>query len=264
MLLSQVGLCAAKAPEWSAGGRKPDPATVLPLEQIAEQHRGNVADVIRNHTLHRRGAPDTFPANPRIYLALLEQPVLTLSLWKDVGESPARLQQTGPGRFVGSDGSGTSASWEYLIKSPRLHVMLCELDYVSPRGAARLTGRIVLILRTGYFKETGGESWIRHEVEAFVKVDSTAWKALAVTLRPIVESVLEDQVQEAGLFISLMARLVETYPDWATGVAQQAYLPADAKKSFGEIVKQTRRPGAFTTRPMMADGRSSDSPARRR
>lgn len=246
------------------GGRRPDPASVLPMQDVPAEYRDGVADVIRNHTLHRRSAADTFPANPRVYLSLIDDPVLTLALWKDVGESPAQLRQLSATRYSGSDGSGTTATWEYLIKTPRLHVLLCDLDYVSPRGAARLNGRIVLVVRTDYFRETNGELWIKHDVEAFVKVDTRAWKALALTLRPLVETVLEDQIQEAGLFVSLMARLVETYPDWATSVAEQTPIHADSKQSFVKLVEDTRRPGAYTGRPrVVADGQRQQTSARR-
>lgn len=245
-------------------GRKPDPAQVIPLNQIASQFREAVADVIRTSTLHRRGAVDTFPANPRVYLSLLNDPVLTLALWKDLGESPARLQQIGPDRYTGSDGTGASATWQYVLRSPNLHVMLCDLDYVSPRGAAKLNGRLVLIVRTAFFRQADGELWIKHDIDVYVKVDSRGWKALAVSLRPVVESILEDQVTEAGLFVSLMCRLVETYPDWALSVARQAQIAADARKAFADLVTQTRRPGAFTGRPVVADSSPTQAKATRR
>lgn len=261
-----LGLIAASGPHPArAGSRGFDPAQVVPMAQVAPQHREVVSELIREPTLHRRGKPETFPCNPRIYLNLVNEPVLTLSLWKDLGQTPASLQQVGPNRFAGSDGSGTTATWEYLVRSPRLHVMLCHLDYSTPRGNARLNGRILLIVRSGFFREVDGEFWVQHDIEAFVKVDSRGWKAVAATVRPLVEKVLEDQVQEAGLFVSLMARLVEMYPDWASGVAARTpALRPDALDSFRQVVQQTRRPGAFTGRPVVADATEPDPAVRRR
>ena len=238
----------------SAGLRRPDPAQVIPLDQVAPSFRDGVAEVIRDAHFHRQGKAETFPCNPKLYLKLLNEPALTLALWQDLGPSPARLQQVGPSRFQGSDGSGASASWEYVLRSPRLNVMLCELDYSGPRGNSRLQGRIVLIVRTNYFRENSkGELWIKHELEAFVKVDTRGWKAVAVTVRPLIEKLLEDQIQEAGWFVSLMGRLVEVYPDWAISTTEkQTHLPDETRSNFIELVKQTKRPGAFTGRPVMA------------
>src|SRR5262249_18998396 len=145
-------------------------------------------------------------------------------------------------------------TWQFVYRSSRLHVLFCDLEYVSPRGATRLNGRIVLIVRTGFYKDTGGEPWIKHDLEAFVKIDSRGWKAVAVSVRPIIEKLLEDQVQEAGWFVSLMSRMVEIYPNWAMAVAQNLeQLPRTTRQGFRELITQTRRPGAFNGRPQMAE-----------
>jgi hypothetical protein len=240
------------------GTRHPDPAQVVPLDQIAPPHRDSVAEVIRDHSFHRQGAPDTFPCHPQVYLSLLNEPALTLALWQDLSASPARLRQVGPHRYEGTDGAGTTASWEFVYRSPRLHILLCDLHYAGPRGNTRLEGRIVLIVRSGFFKEVNGERWIQHDIEAFVKIDSKGWNAVAKTVRPLIEKLLEDQVQEAGWFVSLMGRLVEDYPNWATQVVTgQGQIASETRRSFQALIAQTRRPGAFTGRPMLADNQTT-------
>lgn len=237
-----------------AGARHPDPAQIIPMDRVAPQHREGVAEVIRDHTFRRQGKPETFPCNPRIYLSLLNEPSITLALWQDLSTNAAKLRQVAPNRYEGTDGAGTTATWEFVVRSPRLHVLFCNLDYVSPRGNAHLTGRIVLIVRSGFYKETNGEHWVQHDVEAFVKIDSKGWKAVAATVRPLIEKLLEDQVQEAGWFVSLMGRLVEMYPNWATAVtANQAHIHADTRQSFQKLITETRRPNAQPGRPVLAD-----------
>ena len=109
-----------------------------------------------------------------------------------------RLKQVGPDRYEGTDGAGASAVWEFVHRSPKLHVLLCNLSYTTPRGDARLDARIVLLVHSGFYREVNGEPWVQHDVEAFVKVDSKGWKAVARTVRPVIEKLLEDQVREAG------------------------------------------------------------------
>ncbi|HEX8199038.1 MAG TPA: hypothetical protein VF590_01020, partial [Isosphaeraceae bacterium] len=131
------------------------------------------------------------------------------------------------------------------------------------RGNTRLEGRIVLVVRSGFFKEVNGEPWVQHDVEAFVKIDSKLWKTVAKTVRPLIEKLLEDQVQEAGWFVSLMGRLVEGYPDWAAQVAtKQPSIPAETRRGFLALLDRTRRPGAFPGRPMLADSRTQPTPTR--
>lgn len=236
-----------------AGSRPADPSQVVPLDKIAPGQRENVSEVIRDHTLHRKGAPETFPCSPRVYLCLLNEPALTLALWQDLSPSPVRLKQTGPNRYEGNDGAGSSADWEFVYRSPKLHVLLCNLSYTTPRGNARLEARIVLLVHSGFYKEVNGEQWVQHDVEAFVKIDSKGWKAVARTVRPFVEKLLEDQVREAGWFVSLMGRLVAMYPNWASEVAaSHSEIASDTRQRFRDVVAQTRRPGAFPGRPTVA------------
>ena len=236
------------------GSSPTDPASVVPLDKIPPQHRDAVSEVIRDHTLHRKGPPETFPCHPKVYLSLLNEPPLTLALWQDLSASPVRLTQLGPDRYEGNDGAGASAVWDFVYRSPKLHVLLANLNYNSPRGGAKVDARIVLIIRSGFYREVNGEPWVQHDVEAFVKVDSKGWKAVARTVRPVVEKLLEDQVREAGWFVSLMGRLVAMYPNWACQVTmRQEAVGQETRTQFRDVVIQTRRPGAFNGRPTLAD-----------
>jgi hypothetical protein len=255
-----AGLAAALVAR--AAAFEVDPAQVVPLKQIAAESRDSVAEVIRDNSFHRRGAPETFPCNARIYLDLLNEPALTLALWQDLSSSPVRLQQVGPNRYQGTDGAGASAAWEFVYRSPKLHVLLGHLDYTSPRGNANLQGRIVLIVHSGFYREVNGEPWVQHDVEAYVKIDSKGWKAVARTVRPLIERLLDDQVREAGWFVSLMGRLVLMYPNWACQVVmQRPDLNSEVRQRFRDIVTQTRRPGASSGRPVMVDNSTANPDA---
>jgi hypothetical protein len=243
-----------------AAVRPTDPAQVVPLDQMTPQHREQVTEVIREHTFHRKGEPETFPCHPQVYLSLLNEPALTLALWQDLSNSPVKLRQVGPNLYQGTDGAGANATWEFAVRSAKLHVLLCNLEYTSPRGNARLEGRIVLIVHTGYYREVNGDPWVQHDVEAYVKIDSRGWKAVARTVRPIIEKLLEDQVREAGWFVSLMGRLVAMYPNWACEVTMKPIgVAPESLQRFRETVVQNRRPGASTGRPALVDNASENT-----
>ena len=187
-------------------------------------------------------------------MALLNEPALTLALWKDLSPSPVQLRQLGSNRYEGTDGAGASASWEFVYRSPKLHVLLANLNYTRPRGTAHVEARILLVVRSGFYREVNGDPWVQHDIEAFVKIDSKGWKTVARTVRPIIEKLLEDQVREAGWFVSLMGRLVSMYPNWACQVTMsQPDIATETRQRFRDIVVQTRRPGAFSGRPTLAE-----------
>jgi hypothetical protein len=247
-------------------GRRTEPAQVLPLDQLPGGYRETVAEVIRDHTFHRQGEPESFPCNAGLYLSLINEPILTFSLWKDLAESPVQLRKITANRYQGEDGAGATATWDFVLRTPRLHVLLAYINYVSPHGTARIDARIVLIVHTGYYREVNSEPFVQHDVEAFVKVDSKGWKTLARTVRPMIDRVLEEQIREAGQFVSLMSRLVVTYPNWASQVAaNQPDLDSETRTRFREIVAQNRRPGASSGRPVViANNSPATADARRR
>ncbi len=257
----------AASPAAGAGfGRaKIDPARVVPLDQIAPEYREPISEVIRDHTFHRQGAAESFPCDSDLYMTLVNEPAITLALWKDLAESPVRIKRLTADRYQGEDGSGSSATWDFVLRTPQMHVLIAKVGYISPRGNAQIDARVVLVLHTGYYREVNGQPYIQHDVEAFVKVDSKGWKTLARTFRPVIEGVLEDQVKEAGQFISLMSRLVVTYPNWATGVAmKQVEADEAARQRFRDIVAANRLPEASDGRPVVMADAGDNLEARRR
>jgi hypothetical protein len=265
-LITAAAMEALSPPAHGGLGWRIEPSQVLPLDQLPGEYRETVVEVIRDHTFHREGAPESFPCNAGLYLSLVNEPILTFSLWKDLAESPVQFRKLGPNRYHGGDGAGATATWDYVLRTPRLHVLVAYLNYVSPHGNARIDARIVLIVHSGYYREVNGEPYVQHNVEAFVKVDSKGWKTLARTARPLIERVLDDQVREAGQFVSLMSRLVVMYPNWATQVAlNQRELDSETRSRFRDIVAQNRRPGASSGRPVvMANSAPGASDTRRR
>lgn len=124
----------------------------------------------------------------------------------------------------------------------------------------------MLILHTAYFREPNHDTYVQHDVEAFVKVDSRGWKTLARTFRPVIERLLEDQIREAGQFVSIMSKLVVRHPNWAVQIAAgQPLLDHQALGRFRELVAQNRVPGASTGRPVViaSSGEDSANPSRR-
>ncbi|MGC8644108.1 MAG: hypothetical protein ACP5XB_29965, partial [Isosphaeraceae bacterium] len=146
-------LLASPTPRARAGlGRRIDPAQFVPLDQLAPEYRGSVAEVIRDSTFHRQGEAESFPCNAGLYLTLVNEPMLTFSLWKDLTTTGVQVRKLSPNRYQGDDGAGTTATWDFVLRSSRLHVLLASLNYVSPHGKAQIQARIVLIVHTGYFR----------------------------------------------------------------------------------------------------------------
>lgn len=241
------------APDLSAAARlRAD--QILPLDEVDLSRRNEVVEIIESATIRKQGKSDSFPCHHQLYLALLNEPSLTLALWKDLSNAPVRLQHIGPNQYEGDDGMGTTARWEFVYRSPRLHALYCNLTHIRPTTQAKLEGRVILVVRSEFYGPQAADEppVVKHDVEAFVKVDSKGWRALARTARPILEKVLEQQVQEAGWFVSLMGRLVSQHPVWAVDVvSRDTEIPAEYREYFPKVVDAAKNPEYSSRRPSM-------------
>ena len=83
--------------------------------------------MIRDHTLHKKGNPDTFPCQAKVLpQSSLDELTITLALWQDLRRLP-RPPPANSARvaYEEVDGNGASADVEFVHRDPRqLHVLL--------------------------------------------------------------------------------------------------------------------------------------------
>lgn len=210
----------ASVPPTGRAAADPGP---LPLDRIALSRRALVAELIAHPTVHHQTVPRVFPADHRLYQTLLDSPVLTLALWKELGLSGASLVQESPLRYRGEDGSGSSAVWEFVYRSPTIRIILGRTSYQGVLfNHQRIETTTLLVLRTGYYREVNHQAYVEHKLETYIRVETAGWRALARTLNTVADRLLEDRMQEALLFISLMCQYVQNDPSWAAATVLNA------------------------------------------
>jgi hypothetical protein len=178
----------------------------IPWKSLPEPIRTKLEEVIDQATVHHRCPSEVFASSPELYLLYLNDPVLTLELWKAIGGSHATLEAVGPGQFEGADGHVSTGKWEFVYRSPELNVIYAEGQYRGPLLGTTLETKSVLILRTAYFQERDGKKYVKHQLDGFVKADAGNLKPLAKALKPVFQKNVESTMQESMWFVSLMCR----------------------------------------------------------
>lgn len=195
----------------------------LPLDQLSPQARWKIDTILDDYSLHRRLPTEVFRSDPDVYLFLVNEPQVTVAVWRALGISELKLQvhPENPNLFIGNDGKGTQGTCEYLYRSPELHVLVCEGSYRGPLVPKPIRASLLLVLRSAYFRDQSQEVYVTHQLHAFVKLDSNAAEAVAKLTDPISARMANHTFRQITAFLGAMSRWMEQQPEWAHRLADQ-------------------------------------------
>jgi len=207
---NSLGICLAIACcILSLGASDPpsdDAKSLIPWKKFDEKTRAKLEEVVEQPTVYHRTPSEVFACSPELYLLLLHEPVLTLELWRSLGNADATLQAVGPNQFEGKDGHASTGRWEFVYRSPELSVIFAEGQYHGPLLGSTLETKSVLILRTAFFQERDGKQYVKHQLDGFVKADAGSLKPVAKALKPLFLKSVEGTMLESLWFVSLMCK----------------------------------------------------------
>jgi hypothetical protein len=183
-----------------------DAKALIPWKKLDDKTRAKLEEVVDGPTVYHRTASEVFASSPDLYLLLLHDPVLTLELWRALGNADATLVAVGPNQFEGKDGHASTGRWEFVYRSPELSVVYAEGQYHGPLLGSTLETKSVLVLRTAYFQERDGKQYVKHQLDGYVKADAGSLKPLAKALKPLFQKSVESTMQESLWFVSLMCK----------------------------------------------------------
>lgn len=222
----------------AAADPTPDEAkSLIPWNKLDDKTRAKLEEVVNDATIYYRTPSEVFATSPELYLLLLHEPVLTLDLWRTLGASPASVEKTADGQFKGSDGHASTGQWEFVYKSPDVHVIYAEGQYLGPFLGSTLNTKSVLVLRTVFFQEADGKQYVKHQLDGFVKAESGNLKPLAQSLRPLFKKTVQTTMQESLWFVSLLCRFAGHDPHAVMRALEHADNASDtAKTRLREII----------------------------
>lgn len=258
--------CLAALAALGAGDPTPDEARkLIPWDSLDTEVREKLESVVDHATIHHRCPAEVFACSPDLYLLLLHDPVMTLELWKQLGESKATLDQTSPDHFKGSDGQASSGRWEFVYKTPELHVIYAEGQYKGTLLGGTLETKSVLVLRTVFFEERDGRRYVKHQLDGFVKAESGNLKPLAKALKPVFEKSVESTMKESTWFVSLLCRYATFDPRAMTEAAARLdeKVSEESRSKFRKLIAEIPPPAPARPQFTPAGGESKpiDAPS---
>ena len=239
----------------------------IPYAKLTSEGRMKAQSVINNISVFRKMPVSVFKCDSEFYLYCVNRPDSVVNMWEVLGISDVGLKQTGKNTYIADDGHGTKSKFEFLLRSYDKHLIYAEGSYMGTVFNKEVSGKALLLLRTGYLKQKTGETFIVHRLDVFVSLDSVGVDLLAKTFQPIVGKVADQNFVEVSKFVERLHKKVESDPTWSQQMSiMLSNVHPKTKAEFVEIsnklaveysLKQPRNSNANSTTSLKGKGRET-------
>lgn len=238
----------------------------IPVEKLSDDARAKVASVISNVSVFRRMPIRVVDCDPNLYLFLLRHPDVVTNIWEVLKMSQMKLRQVGHHTYSASDAKGTVATAQLIYADHDTHIVYAEGLHEGPLLGASVKGRCILVLKSGYVRETNGRYYITTRLDTFIRVDPGGAELLTKVLYPLVGKTADSNFTQTVAFFGSLSRTAEVN---ARGVqrlaAKLANVTPETRAQLaqlaGEIGKKADAQAALdTSGPTLVASRPSDRP----
>jgi hypothetical protein len=180
---------------------------IIPWNKLNDESQRKLRSVVETPSVYRRMPKKTVDCDSGLYLFLLRNPEVVVNMWQVMGISNMTAQRTGPFSWKGNDGAGTQCDVELAYGTNDLHIMYGEGFYEGSMFKHRMSGRCVLLLRSGYAQD--GRSRVATLLDMFLTVDNAGLDLVAKTLSPLVGSTADSNFAETAKFLGRVSLTAE-------------------------------------------------------
>ncbi len=229
-------MAANPASATSSRAAREDAIRSIPLDKLDPAVRGKVATAIAETSLFRRLPVQVIDCDPDLYLFLIRHPEVIVNIWEVMKISNVALERTGSDTFRASDGAGTLCDVKYCYGDHETQVIYVEGAYSGPLLTRPVRAKCVLLLKSGYVRETNGRYFVTSRMDTFIQIEHAGLELLAKTLAPLLHRSADYNFVETAAFVGTVSRTAEMN---ASGMYRLAgkltNLQPDVRDRFAEL-----------------------------
>ena len=143
----------------------------IPFDKLSADDRAKVEAVLSNVSVFRRMPTRVVDCDPEFYLFLVRHPDVVVNIWEMFKISRLKLREVDDGEFRVSESAGATATIRFIYQNHDTHVIYGEGVYQGPLLARAVKGRGVLVLKSGYVRETNGRYYITSRMDSFLSIE---------------------------------------------------------------------------------------------
>jgi hypothetical protein len=193
----------------SSKAAREDALQAIPMTKLSAEGKAKAGWVLSHSSVFRRMPIRVIPCDPDMYLFLVQHPDVVVNIWEIMGASHLAVQQTGPDGYKVSDDIGTAGSIEFLYRSHDTHVVYVEGAYTGSLFGQPIRARGLLLLKSGYLRETDGRYYITCRLDAFMHIEPSGVEFLTKTFLPMVSKVADNNFTQTAAFLASVSRTAE-------------------------------------------------------
>jgi len=184
----------------------------IPVDQLDATSRAKIDKVLSNVTFYRRLPVRVVECDPDLYLFLVRHPDVVVNIWEVLGVTQFHMEQSTPGVFQAVDTVGTRGKLELLHASDDLHLAYGDGAYEGPLSVRPARGCFLLILKSGYLRDTQGHCYITSRMDCFLNLEPGATELITKVLQPFVGKVIDTNFTQSVGFVGSLSRTAELNP----------------------------------------------------
>jgi hypothetical protein len=209
-LLRAPQVAAAGKDEADTSAKSRDEAIrALPVSELTAETRRKLMAVVERPSIYRRLPLKSFDCDPALHRFLVRNPEVVVNIWELMGNSTMTVERVAPYLWKGNDGAGTICDVELVYGTDETHIIYSDGYYEGALLHRKLTGRCVLLLRSGQAQAENHRWFVGDRLDVFLQIDNTAADVVARTLAPWVGKVADGNFDESCLFASKLSQAAE-------------------------------------------------------
>lgn len=221
----------------------------IPFEKLSEADRAKVKSVLDNTSVFRRLPVKVIDCDPDMYLFLVRHPDVVVNIWELLKMSRLQFRQTGDRQFRVVEPGGTTASVEFLYRGHDTQIVYGEGFYDGPPLVRPVKGRGVLILKSGYVRETNDRYYVTSRMDCFLSVEPAGAEFATKTVSPFVGKTVDSNFALTLAFVGSLSRTAELNGRGVQRVAAQlSHVDPEIREQFSDLAASlSQKPVASRT-----------------
>jgi hypothetical protein len=214
----------------------------IPIERLDTQARAKVASVLSNVSVFRRMPIGVVNCDPDLFLFLVRHPDVIVNIWEVLKVSRLKLRQVGPDAYQVTDSAGTLATVQFLYRSHDTHIVYAEGSYDGPLAARPVKGSCLLVLKSGFVRETDGRYYVTSRLDTFLRVEPGGIELLAKAFQPLVGKVADNNFLQSVAFLGSLSRTAEVNTRSVQRLASMlAHVQPELRQRLSDLAAEVAR-----------------------